>query len=202
LYILVLQSLSVLNENATDVTFQNPIYRRVRGDIGQDIEISMRDDNLEICRLKTITCFVSRPFPQKVEQRGPASSWRRRHGRWRAFTQEKKGGDWDDQSLDRELFKGLSHDRVLCRRVTDPSGSPAAHVHRHYGHVRPWRKSLDDVSLPLVGSADFFDSMGNAPETYHRHFANVLIVNGPQYYYWSSRIQPDDIDTCGLYCLY
>jgi hypothetical protein len=34
----------------------------------------------------------------------------------------------------------------------------------------------------------------------HRRFANVLIVNGPQYYYCSSQIQPDDTDTCGLYC--
>jgi hypothetical protein len=56
--------------------------------------------------------------------------------------------------------------------------------------------------FPLVGPAEFFDSLGNAPETYHRHFTNVLIVNGPQYYYWWSLIQPDDIDTCGLYCLY
>jgi hypothetical protein len=37
--------------------------------------------------------------------------------------------------------------------------------------------------FPLVGPAEFFDSLGNAPETYHRRFANVLIVNGPQYYY-------------------
>jgi hypothetical protein len=27
----------------------------------------------------------------------------------------------------------------------------------------------------------FSDSLGNTPETYHRRFANVLIVNGPQY---------------------
>ena len=54
--------------------------------------------------------------------------------------------------------------------------------------------------FPLVGPAEFFDSRGNASETYHRRFANVLIVNGPQYYYCSSRIQPDD--TCGLHCLY
>ena len=54
--------------------------------------------------------------------------------------------------------------------------------------------------FPLVGPAEFFDSLGNAPETYHRRFANVLIVNGPQYYYCSSRIQPTD--TCELYCLY
>jgi hypothetical protein len=33
--------------------------------------------------------------------------------------------------------------------------------------------------------------------------ANFLIVNyGPQYYYCSFQIQPDDSDTCGLYCLY
>jgi hypothetical protein len=29
----------------------------------------------------------------------------------------------------------------------------------------------------LVGPAEFFDSLGNAPETYDRRFANVLIVN-------------------------
>jgi hypothetical protein len=27
-------------------------------------------------------------------------------------------------------------------------------------------------------------------------------VNGPQYYYCLSQIQPDDTDTCELYCLY
>jgi hypothetical protein len=74
--------------------------------------------------------FRSRPFPQKVERRGPASPWRRRHGRRRASTQEKKSGDWDDQSSDRELFKGLSRDRVLRRRVTSPRGSQAPRVHR------------------------------------------------------------------------
>jgi hypothetical protein len=58
-YIPVLQSLSVLNEDVTDVTFENPIYHRGRGGICQQIEISTRDDNLEICVLNTITCFVS-----------------------------------------------------------------------------------------------------------------------------------------------
>jgi len=31
-----------------------------------------------------------------------------------------------------------------------------------------------------------FPQVGNAPEMYHRRFANVLIVNGPEYYYCSS----------------
>jgi hypothetical protein len=54
----------------------------------------------------------------------------------------------------------------------------------------------------LVGPAEFFDSLGNAPETYRRRFANVLIVNGPRYYYCSAQIQPDGTDTCGLFCMY
>ena len=32
--------------------------------------------------------------------------------------------------------------------------------------------------FPLVGPAKFFDSLGNAPNTYHHRFANVMIVNG------------------------
>ena len=57
--------------------------------------------------------------------------------------------------------------------------------------------------FPLVGPAEFFDSLGNAPGTYHLCFANFLIVNyGLQYYYCWLQIQPDDTDTCGLYCLY
>ena len=56
--------------------------------------------------------------------------------------------------------------------------------------------------FPHVGPTEFSDSLGNAPETYHRRFANVLVVNEQQYYYCSSRIQTDDTDTCGLYCLY
>jgi len=47
-----------------------------------------------------------------------------------------------------------------------------------------------------------FPHVGNAPETYHHRIANVLIVKGPEYYYCSSQVQPDDTDTCELYCLY
>ena len=53
----------------------------------------------------------------------------------------------------------------------------------------------DRVSLSPRGTRRIFDSLGNAPETYHRRFAHVLIVNGPQYYYRSSQIQSDDTDT-------
>ena len=56
--------------------------------------------------------------------------------------------------------------------------------------------------FPAMGMPEFFDSMGNAPETYQRHFRNVLILNGPQYNMVRSQLQPDDSDTCGLYCVY
>ena len=64
-YIPVLQSLSVLSEGVTDVTFENPIYYQVRGGIGQHIEISMRDDNLEIWHFKDDHVFCLAHFRKK-----------------------------------------------------------------------------------------------------------------------------------------
>ena len=52
------------------------------------------------------------------------------------------------------------------------------------------------------GPAELFDSFGRAPETYHRRFRDVLIANGPQYKFNTVRVQPEDGDTCGLYCVY
>ncbi|CAC5398352.1 unnamed protein product [Mytilus coruscus] len=34
--------------------------------------------------------------------------------------------------------------------------------------------------FPISGPPEFFDSLGEAPETYQKHFRNVLIVNGPR----------------------
>jgi len=58
-YIPVVQSLSVLSEDVIDVTFEKSMYHRLRGGIGQQIEISIRDDNLEICRFNHDHVFVS-----------------------------------------------------------------------------------------------------------------------------------------------
>jgi hypothetical protein len=56
--------------------------------------------------------------------------------------------------------------------------------------------------FPKEGPAEFFDSFGRAPETYHRRFRNVLIANGPQYKFNTVRFQPEDGDTCGFYCVH
>ena len=85
----------------------------------------------------------------------------------------------------------------------------AYHHHRHhlYRHINkcghpPQAAVAVAFHFTLVALAEFFDSLGNAPETYHHRFANVLIVNGLKYYYCSSQIHPADTNTFGLYCLY
>ena len=65
-YISVLQSLSVLNEDVTDVTFENLIYHR-------NIHERRQPRDMPFLRQSHV---LSRPFPQKVERRGPASPWR------------------------------------------------------------------------------------------------------------------------------
>ncbi|CAC5379726.1 unnamed protein product [Mytilus coruscus] len=57
--------------------------------------------------------------------------------------------------------------------------------------------------FPVSGPPEFFFySRGGAPDTYQQRFRNVLIVNGPQYRFFGCQIQPDHLETCGLYCAY
>jgi hypothetical protein len=94
------------------------------------------------------------------------------------------------------------HDDSLTAGISVLVMTVALHVHRQYDTCHRGGSHSVAFHFPLVGPAEFFYSLGNAPETYHRRFPNVLIVKGLQYYYCSSRIQADDTDTCGLYCLY
>ena len=48
----------------------------------------------------------------------------------------------------------------MTRRDTGPRRSQAPHVHRQYGHVRPWQKSLDGVSLSPRGTRRIFRFAG------------------------------------------
>jgi hypothetical protein len=80
---------------------------------------------------------------------------------------------------------------------TGPVHSSSIRIRATAEEVTGWR-----FSFPSWDPPNFLIWLGNAPETYHHRFANVLMFNGPQYYYCSSQIQPDDTDTCGLYCLY
>lgn len=56
--------------------------------------------------------------------------------------------------------------------------------------------------FPETGHEEFFDSLGETPDRYHERFRNMLIANGPRYLYTPDRIQPEDSDTCGLYCIH
>ena len=52
---------------------------------------------------------------------------------------------------------------------TDRCGNPGLHWTVFY--------------FPTRGPSEFFDSLGNPPEHYHRRFKNVLMTNGPRYSY-------------------
>jgi hypothetical protein len=56
--------------------------------------------------------------------------------------------------------------------------------------------------FPSRGPLEFFDSLGNPPEYYHRRFQNILMVNGAKYGYFDSRIQSETSSLCGQYCIY
>lgn len=54
--------------------------------------------------------------------------------------------------------------------------------------------------FPKSGNSEFFDSLGERPETYRRRFKDVLIANG-SYLLTLDQIQPKFSDTCGIYCV-
>jgi hypothetical protein len=56
--------------------------------------------------------------------------------------------------------------------------------------------------FPKEGPTEFFDSIGRAPETYHPCFRSLLIPTGPQYKFNTVRVQPEDGETCVLYCVH
>lgn len=68
---------------------------------------------------------------------------------------------------------------------TDPCSRPGTH----------WTV----CHFPARGPPEFFDSLGNRPQDYHRRFEEVL---GSTYLYTPDAIQPADSDTCGAYCIH
>ena len=56
--------------------------------------------------------------------------------------------------------------------------------------------------FPKKGPAEFFDSLGRAPEHYQQRFKNVLIRNGRSYIFNKIQVQSNNSDTCGKYCIY
>ena len=71
---------------------------------------------------------------------------------------------------------------------TDPSHKPGKH----------WVCFF----FPESGPAEFFDSLGHAPEHYYQNFRNLLIATGPEYQYSTKQLQDAESPHCGAYCLY
>ncbi len=56
--------------------------------------------------------------------------------------------------------------------------------------------------FPSRGPSEFFDSMGRAPDYYHKRFKNVLLNNGGRYIYNDKSLQQYGTRTCGQFCLF
>lgn len=56
--------------------------------------------------------------------------------------------------------------------------------------------------FPKDGVAEFFDSVGKSPETYHASFRNFLTNNGSSYKFLKVRLQDFQTNTCGHYCIF
>ena len=56
------------------------------------------------------------------------------------------------------------------------------------------------IGLGMV--TEFFDSLGQAPETYQKRFQYFLVIYGPNYRYNQRRLQNWGSDVCGKYCLF
>ena len=61
----ILQSIRLLNEDITDVTFEKPIYFPVTRNELYHIEFVLRDDHLQMCRLKDDHVFLLLHFRRK-----------------------------------------------------------------------------------------------------------------------------------------
>ena len=51
-FLQLLQSVSVRNEEITEVIFERPIYHKVGIEVVSSIEITLRDDHLRVCDMK------------------------------------------------------------------------------------------------------------------------------------------------------
>lgn len=52
------------------------------------------------------------------------------------------------------------------------------------------------------GNGEFFDSYGNSPQSYNRTFLTFVLQNASKYRYNDIKLQNDDSDVCGQYCVY
>ena len=56
--------------------------------------------------------------------------------------------------------------------------------------------------VPYSGPLEFFDSLGESPESYHDYFRDWLVASGRSYMRNEYRYQDYGTDTCGEFCVY
>lgn len=58
------------------------------------------------------------------------------------------------------------------------------------------------VYVPFSGPLEFFDPLGESPETYHGYFRDWLVSSGRSYMRNDRRFQDFGTSTCGEFCVY
>lgn len=81
---------------------------------------------------------------------------------------------------------------------------------QHFEHERIYIVNTDEMNDPGIhwvaiflsnkGIAEFFDSLGRAPEEYSPYIQSFMINNGPEYLISLKRIQGDK-PVCGNFCI-
>ncbi len=107
-----------------------------------------------------------------------------------------------------ELLCCLNGYDVLRRNVLDVCA--ANRIPKHIGQGRRIVNTDDDsltgshwcvIYFNRSSKAEFFDSYGHRPEIYDKNLSQALKQNCSSFVYNSSRLQNDDSNVCGQFCL-
>ena len=103
-----------------------------------------------------------------------------------------------DNHVTRAYFGGvLAHDELCMVKPSKPVFY-IVNTDISTGYGKHWTCKL----LSNNGVSEYFNSLGQSPDTYDKDFYNFLVVNGPRYTYNCERTQAHKTSTSGQFCIY
>jgi hypothetical protein len=107
-----------------------------------------------------------------------------------------------------QLEVAISRDPVSAKRfggVKAADRLPLLHSNSNKFYiVNSQNSNLPGEHWVVIGLGmvpEFFDSLGQTPESYQKSFQYFLVNYGPNYRFNQQRLQNRDSDVCGKYCL-
>jgi hypothetical protein len=108
-----------------------------------------------------------------------------------------------------QLLEAIRRDRVSAKRFGGvkaadrlPKCDPKSHKFYILNNQNSELPGEHWVVMHLGMIPEFFDSSGQAPQSYKKRFQYFLINHGPNYRYNQQRLQNLGSDVCGKYCLF